>query len=86
MKFTELALPGVWLIEPEPFSDERGVFYRLFCAQEFAAHGLIPIAVQGNISVNPYLGTWFPLPGAAVRGSKNHLLRDGFDLRHCCRP
>jgi len=57
MKFTELALPGVWLIEPEPFSDERGVFYRLFCAQEFAAHGLIPIAVQGNISVNPYLGT-----------------------------
>ena len=53
MKFTELDLPGAWLIEPEAFSDERGTFFRNFCAEEFAAHGLVPTAVQGNVSVNP---------------------------------
>ena len=53
MKFTELDLPGAWLIEPEAFTDERGTFFRNFCAEEFAAHGLVPTAVQGNVSVNP---------------------------------
>ena len=57
MKFSELGLSGVWLIEPEPFTDERGVFFRHFCAREFAAHGLDSAAVQGNISVNPHPGT-----------------------------
>ena len=57
MKFTELELSGVWLVEPEPFSDERGVFFRNFCAQEFFKHGLVSGVCQGNISVNPYLGT-----------------------------
>lgn len=57
MKFTELSLRGVWLIEPDLVSDERGVFRRTFCASEFSAHGLAPMAVQGNISENPYDGT-----------------------------
>ena len=57
MKFTELGLTGVWLIEPEPFSDERGIFFRHFCAQEFAAHGLVSAVFQGNISVNSHHGT-----------------------------
>lgn len=57
MKFTELGLSGVWLIEAEPFSDERGIFYRHFCDQEFSAHGLVSNVAQGNISVNPHLGT-----------------------------
>ena len=57
MKFTELGLKGVWVIEPEVFADERGVFYRDFCAEEYAAHGLDPAAVQGNISENTHAGT-----------------------------
>lgn len=57
MKFVELALRGVWLIEPVMFADERGVFRRHFCAAEFAAHGLASSAVQGNISENPHCGT-----------------------------
>ncbi|HEY3798087.1 MAG TPA: dTDP-4-dehydrorhamnose 3,5-epimerase family protein [Caulobacteraceae bacterium] len=57
MKFTELALPGVWLIDAEPFADERGVFRRHFCADEFAAHGIAPTVAQGNISENPVAGT-----------------------------
>jgi dTDP-4-dehydrorhamnose 3,5-epimerase len=57
MKFTELGLRGVWLIEPQVFADERGVFRRHFCAEEYAAHGLDPAAVQGNISENTHAGT-----------------------------
>lgn len=57
MKFVELGLRGVWLIEPEAYADERGVFRRHFCAREFRDHGLAPAAVQGNVSENPHLGT-----------------------------
>jgi dTDP-4-dehydrorhamnose 3,5-epimerase len=57
MKFTELALPGVWLIEADLHRDGRGVFRRHFCAREFGAHGLAPVVAQGNISENPQCGT-----------------------------
>jgi len=57
MKFIELALPGVWLIEPELHADKRGVLRRHFCMEEFAAHGLDPKVAQGNISENPTRGT-----------------------------
>ncbi len=57
MKFIELSLRGVWLIEPEVFSDERGAFRRHFCADEFGAHGLAPTVAQGNISENLQCGT-----------------------------
>lgn len=57
MQFSELDLPGVWLIAPTLHADDRGVFRRHFCAEEFAAHGLAAEAVQGNISENPHVGT-----------------------------
>lgn len=57
MKFVESELPGVWLIEAEPFVDERGVFRRHFCAQEFKATGLPFTVQQGNTSENPHVGT-----------------------------
>jgi dTDP-4-dehydrorhamnose 3,5-epimerase len=57
MKFTELALHGVWLIEPVAFDDERGSFWRDFCADEYAAHGLSPTVAQGNGSRNTHRGT-----------------------------
>lgn len=57
MTFTKLGLPGVWLIEPVVFTDERGSFRRHFCAEEFKAHGIDPLAMQGNISENPHRGT-----------------------------
>ena len=40
MIFTALPLPGAYAIEPEPATDERGFFARLWCAREFAANGL----------------------------------------------
>lgn len=57
MKFTELTLPGVWLIDAEVHADERGAFRRHFCQREFAARGIVPEVAQGNISENPHLGT-----------------------------
>jgi dTDP-4-dehydrorhamnose 3,5-epimerase len=57
MKFTKLDISGVWLIEPELIIDERGTFFRSFCAQEFESHGLAPTMAQGNVSINPHLGT-----------------------------
>ncbi|MDQ3068396.1 MAG: dTDP-4-dehydrorhamnose 3,5-epimerase family protein [Acidobacteriota bacterium] len=57
MTFTELALRGVWMIEPQAFEDERGAFHRSYCAREFADHGLAATVAQGNVSVNPHVGT-----------------------------
>lgn len=50
MKFTELRIPGAFLVELEPCSDERGFFSRSFCMREFEAHGLNPVVEQCNIS------------------------------------
>ncbi|TMA25740.1 MAG: dTDP-4-keto-6-deoxy-D-glucose epimerase, partial [Deltaproteobacteria bacterium] len=49
--------PGAFLIELEPFHDERGSFARTFCAREFEAHGLDPRVVQCNLSQNELRGT-----------------------------
>jgi len=57
MKFEELPIRGAWLIRPELFVDERGVFRRHFCAAEFAAHGIAATVAQGNVSENPHLHT-----------------------------
>lgn len=57
MKFQELGLQGAWLIEPELFSDERGVFRRHFCSEEFSARGIEGRVMQGNVSENPHLHT-----------------------------
>jgi dTDP-4-dehydrorhamnose 3,5-epimerase len=57
MIFTELALKGVYLIEPERREDERGFFDRTFCIEEFSAHGLDPAVAQCNVSYNRRRGT-----------------------------
>ena len=57
MKFRELSVAGAWLIEPELISDERGVFRRHFCVEEFAARGIEACVMQGNVSENPHLHT-----------------------------
>lgn len=57
MRFTELKIPGVFLIEIEPRLDERGFFARTFCETEFAAHGLPTHFPQCNLSRNRRRGT-----------------------------
>ncbi|MDR2967980.1 MAG: dTDP-4-dehydrorhamnose 3,5-epimerase [Tannerellaceae bacterium] len=38
MLFTELDIPGVWIIEPKVFRDERGYFMESFKQAEFERH------------------------------------------------
>ena len=35
MKFKKTKLNDLYMIEPEPFQDERGKFFRIFCNKEF---------------------------------------------------
>lgn len=57
MKFTELSLPGVYLIELDLIKDERGFFARSFCSKEFSQYGLCSRFEQCNISFNIQKGT-----------------------------
>src|SRR5689334_6404617 len=51
MKFTRTSLEGVWLVEMEPRSDERGFFARSYCEKEFADHGLNTAWPQCNVTL-----------------------------------
>ena len=51
MKFTELPLKGAYIIEPSPFKDNRGLFERLFCREEFEKIGHRKEIVQINHSI-----------------------------------
>jgi dTDP-4-dehydrorhamnose 3,5-epimerase len=57
MRFVPTELPGAFVIEAEPYGDERGFFARTFCTREFAEHGLAAGFVQCNTSYNHRAGT-----------------------------
>lgn len=87
MKFTETPLSGAFVIDLEPFVDERGAFARAFCAREFAEHGITTEVAQVNLSENPTRGTLrgmhHQVPPAAegklvrcVRGSLHDVIVD----------
>jgi dTDP-4-dehydrorhamnose 3,5-epimerase len=89
MTFDETQIPGAWLLGLEPRGDERGFFARLFCAEEFAEHGLATSFVQVNNSLSVERGTLrgmhYQLPPAAevklVRCVRGSLLDVVLDLR-----
>ena len=57
MKFHPQKLSGVFLIEPTPFKDDRGVFRRHYCDQELSKHGIVTDVRQCNVSENLYAHT-----------------------------
>lgn len=89
MKFTPLAIPEVWLVQPEPRPDARGHFARTFCATEFTAYGLPAAFPQCNLSFNQHRGTlrglhWQdePFPeGKLVRCTRGAIFDVAVDLR-----
>ena len=52
MKFIPTALPGVTLIEPRVFGDERGFFMETWTRAKFAAGGIDVDFVQDNHSAS----------------------------------
>ncbi|HEY0529496.1 MAG TPA: dTDP-4-dehydrorhamnose 3,5-epimerase [Gemmatimonadaceae bacterium] len=57
MIVTNTDLPGVHVLEPEPFQDARGSFARIWCARDFAGHGLDSRLAQASLSRNYARGT-----------------------------
>ena len=57
MRFTELELPGAYVIELDRMEDERGFFARTFARDAFAEHGLATEIVQANTAFNRRRGT-----------------------------
>lgn len=57
MKFVRTPLPGAFEIEIERREDPRGYFARLWCREEFAAHGIAVDMVQASVSHNAAAGT-----------------------------
>lgn len=57
MKFNRTPLAGAFVIELDPFVDERGLFSRTFCQKEFAEIGFEKQIVQINHSVTRQKGT-----------------------------
>lgn len=52
MIFIKQKIKGVYLIKPEPFEDNRGIFRRHFCIKEFKKHKIETSVIQSNISEN----------------------------------
>lgn len=55
--FHETKLKGAFIVELDKKDDERGFFARVFCRDEFAAHGLCPQVLQASIAYNHKTGT-----------------------------
>ncbi len=90
MRFTETSVHGAFLIDPEPRGDERGFFARLWCRDEFAAHGLHGglRAVQRLVQRPSRHAARPALSGGASRRSQARALRRGpvFDVLVDLRP
>jgi len=56
MKFIETPLAGAYIIELEPFIDERGFFARMFCLNELSKIGFDRLIVQINHSMTRQKG------------------------------
>jgi dTDP-4-dehydrorhamnose 3,5-epimerase len=57
MIFTAAKIPGAWIVDVDPRSDDRGFFARAWCLREFEAHGITLPPVQTNLSYNHRAGT-----------------------------
>lgn len=89
MRFTPTEIAGVIRVEAEPHSDERGLFARLHCPEEFAAAGIPFEPAQTSVSRNPRLHTlrgmhYQPAPHAEtklVRVTRGRVFDVAVDLR-----
>ena len=75
MRFTETALPGAYIVEPERHEDARGFFARTWCQREAVVYGLNPRLVQCSISFNLRKGTLRGLHYQAAPDEEAKLIR-----------
>lgn len=75
MKFTPTKISGVVQVELQPQHEARGSFARTYCEATFRAHGLEPVGIQCNVSVNPKRGTLRGLHYQAAPAEEAKLVR-----------
>jgi dTDP-4-dehydrorhamnose 3,5-epimerase len=75
VRFEPLAIAGAYLIEIEAHADDRGFFARTFCADEFAAHGLVDRFAQISVSFNARRGTVRGMHFTVAPSSETKLVR-----------
>jgi dTDP-4-dehydrorhamnose 3,5-epimerase len=83
------AVPGAFVVYPKRMEDDRGFFGRVWCKDEFAAHGIEIDMVQASVSYSRIAGTvralhfaWPPAQeGKLVRCERGRLLDVCVDLR-----
>lgn len=57
MRIDATEILGVFVVDAEPVTDERGLFARTFSTDEFAAAGIDPTVAQCSVSYNNVAGT-----------------------------
>lgn len=89
MKFVPTSIEGAYLVRVTPQGDERGLFARTWCAEEFAQAGINPTLTQCSTSFNRIRGTlrglhWQVAPhqeDKLVRCTRGAIFDVGVDLR-----
>lgn len=89
MRFAPTQIAGVVRVEAEPHRDDRGLFARLHCPEEFAAAGVSFEPVQTSVSRNPHRHTlrglhYQPAPHGEtklVRVTRGRIFDVAVDLR-----
>ena len=87
MRLVETTLPGVLIVEPKVFKDERGFFLEVWNAGTFAARGLDVAFVQDNHSLSragTLRGLHVQLPnsqGKLVRCTEGTIFDVAVDIR-----
>jgi dTDP-4-dehydrorhamnose 3,5-epimerase len=89
MLYREVNVVGVTVIDPTPIEDQRGRFMRVWCAQEFSAHGVGFVPVQANMGFSEKKGTLRgmhlqvapALEAKLVRCTKGSMFDVALDLR-----
>lgn len=89
VQIIELELPGVFLVTPKRFHDDRGFFTELYNAKALADAGIRDVFVQDNFSLSSKVGTvrglHFQVPPYSqvklVRVSRGRIFDVAVDLR-----
>ena len=58
MEFSKTKINDLFILNPNEYVDERGVFYRIYCKNEFSKMGINVDFVQINQSINFKKGTF----------------------------
>ena len=70
-----MRVAGAFVVEPEPRADDRGVFARTWCREEFARHGLDTRLAQCSVSWSARRGTLRGLHYQAAPFAETKLVR-----------